>query len=120
MGALTVQDIVAAGVTPSYASANGGGDTVADDGKENIFIHVKNGGGGSINVTATAQITTRPTKGFSNPTESDMVVAVGAGAEGMIGPFPASFINTSGNVALTYSGVTSVTIGAFKLAPPVA
>jgi hypothetical protein len=120
MAALTVQTIAAAGVTPSYGSANGGGDTMADDGKENNFLHVKNGGGGSINVTIAAVNTSKEVPGYGDLTVSNMVVAVGAGAEAMIGPFPRAYINSSGNVAITYSGVTSVTIGAFKLARPVA
>ena len=40
--------------------------------------------------------------------------AVGAGAQKIIGPIPAAFNDASGNVAVTYSGVSSVTVGAIQ------
>jgi hypothetical protein len=43
MAVLTVQQIARSGLSPSYASAAGGGDTVPND--EKTFLHIKNGGG---------------------------------------------------------------------------
>lgn len=108
MAALTVQDVTAAGVTPSYVAASAGGDTFVNNGK--TILHIKNGGGSSINVTITRAKTC--SFGFSH----DVVVAVGAGSEKMIGPFPAEqFNNDSGLVAVAYSAVTSVTVAALEV-----
>lgn len=116
MATLTLQNLVrSGGLVPSYAAASGGGDEMPNDGK--TLLHVKNAGGGSINVTLTAQVTSRDAgPGFGAYSLADLVVAVGAGAERIIGPLPRrAFNNASERVAIAYSGVTSVTVGAFKL-----
>jgi hypothetical protein len=103
MATLTAQKASLAGTTPSFASAAGGGDEFLNDG--DTVIHVKNGSGGSINVTVNSQ--TPCSQGFDH----DLVVAVGAGAEKIIGPFAkARFDDANGKVQLTYSGVTSLTL----------
>lgn len=108
MATLTVQEIPLTGVAPSYDAATGGGDEFVNSGRE--FIHVKNGGGGSINVTINSQVNCN--QGYDH----DAVVAVGASAEKMIGPFPKDRFNDSGGKAqITYSGVTSVTIAVIRL-----
>lgn len=108
MALLATQSIVRAGLAPSYAAAAGGGDTFAPG--THTFLHVKNGSGGSITVT----VVTPRTDALGNAI-ADNAVAVGAGAEAMIGPLPyehyASPSTGVGNI--TYSGVTSLTIGAF-------
>jgi len=115
MAVLTALVIAALGLNPTYAAA-ADGDTLKDDGSRRLFLHVKNGGGGSINVTVPAQKTTTPKiAGYGILPVADMVVAVPAAGERMIGPFPAAFINDSGNVTFNYSGVTSVTMAAIQL-----
>lgn len=114
MAALTAQLIAQAGLTPAYASANDG-DTVIQPTDQRLFLHVKNGGGGSINVTVAAVQTSVDHPSGGRMTVDDMVVAVGAGAEAMIGPFPPAYVNSSGQVTFNYSGVTSVTAGVFRL-----
>lgn len=112
MATLTRQKIVSSGLAASYGSAAAGGDVVDNsDGK--TVLHVKNAGGGSINVTITAQDTSVDAAGYGTITVSNLVVAVPAGAERFIGPFPKrAFNNASKQIAITYSGVTSVTIAA--------
>ena len=113
MATLTAQSIIEAGLEASYAAATGGGDDFVNNGKE--FIHVKNGGGGDITVTITAQRTTTNKAGFGPMTKSDSVVIVTAGEERFIGPFPMSaFNNATGKAVITYSGVTSLTIAILK------
>lgn len=113
MATMTVIDVTTAGVVSAYASANDG-DVFANTGKE--FLHVKNGGGGSITVTITPARTSTSTPAFGDLTKAAVSVAVAAGAEKMIGIFePHPFNNTSGQVVVNYSGVTSVTSAAFKL-----
>lgn len=108
MAALATQQIVNAGVIPTYAAAAGGGDTVAPG--DTTFVHVKNASVGSITVTVDSVAAS------SYGTDVDLVVAIAAGAEKMIGPLPASRFaqTTTGLVNISYSGVTSLTVGAFR------
>ena len=111
MAALTVSAIVITGLDSSalFVSAAGGGDTFVNAGQE--FIYIKNGSGGSIDVTFTTAGT------YKNIALEDPVVAVGAGGEEIIGPFAVgAFNNSSGLVAVGYSGVTSLTVAVFKMA----
>lgn len=107
-GTITVQTISRSGLAPTYAAADSvNGQQFYND--ESTFLHVKNGGGGSINVTLNTPGT------VDGLAVGDLVVAVGAGAEKMIGPFPPGIYNNSGYVYVDYSGATSVTVAAFKL-----
>jgi hypothetical protein len=115
MAAMTIQSLAEAGLLGSYGAV-ATGDTIADDGTQRTFLHVKNGGGGSITVTIPAQTTSRSVAGMGSMTKSDITVAVAAGAEKFIGPFaPDAYKNSSGNVTVNYSGTTSVTAAAIKV-----
>lgn len=109
MALLTVQEISRSGLGPTYASAAGGGDTFANDGR--TMVHIKNGGGAPITLTA---VTPLVVDGLA---VADLTVTVTNGQERMVGPFPVGTFNdpATGQVALTYSGVTSVTVGVFRL-----
>jgi hypothetical protein len=115
MAALTIQSIVPAATTPTYAAAAAGGDTVACPTDQLTFVHVKNGSGASITVTVAAAITSVPNALAGTQTVANNAIAIAAGTERMIGPFPQAFIDGNGNVNLTYSAVTSLTLGAFRL-----
>lgn len=115
MAALSIQTVVDTGIVPSLAAVNNG-DTVADDGTNRTYVEVANGGGGSINVTVPAQQTSVVVPGVGSLTVADIVIAVANGTRKLIGPFSRAYINTAGNVTLNYSGTTSVTAGAFKVA----
>lgn len=118
MAALSVQDVVRTGLAASYASAAAGGDTIAVSGNTNqLFAHVKNASGASVNVTVTRQNTTANVGGEGSVTLSNLVVAVPAGAERFIGPFTPSLVDSTGNVNLGYSAVTSLTVAALRLPP---
>lgn len=108
MATLAVTELSpAAGITDVVASAAGGGDVFPNTGKE--WVEVINGGAGSINVTVT------PVNKINGLTISPLVIAVGAGVRKKLGPFdPGIFNNGSGQVALAYSGVTTVTVGVYK------
>ena len=106
--ALTRQTISISGITPSAAAANVDGNSFDNEGE--TFFHAINGGGGSITLTFQT-----PAKvggvNIDNPT-----VVVGAGAEVFVGPFnPSIFNQPTGEVYVDYSGVTSLTVAAFKL-----
>jgi hypothetical protein len=97
------------GTNPNFVAAAGGGDKVAPS--DRGYLHVRNGSGGSITVTVDVPGTTK--YGQNTP---NVPVAVAAGAEKIIGPFPADLADpTDGLVAITYSGVTSLTVAAITL-----
>jgi hypothetical protein len=115
VAALSIQSVVPAGITPAYASAAAGGDTVACPPDQLTFLHVKNGSGGSITVTAAPAVASVPNAYAGQQTVPAIAVAIAAGTERMIGPFAPAYIDGNGNLNLTYSGVTSLTIGAFRV-----
>lgn len=109
MAELTVQNIVlGTSLTPSFASAAAGGDTADNSG--NMFLYVRNGGGSPITVTVDSLVN------CNQGSDHDDATTVPAGSEEMIGPFPTGrFNDSSGEIGITYSDVTSVTIAAINL-----
>jgi hypothetical protein len=104
--ALTVQNIVRTGLNPTFSAANADGHYFTNDGKK-TFIYVKNGSGGSITVTLDI------TQTVDGQEVTDRTVAIPAGEERVIGPFPVAYYGASANI--TFSGVTSLTIAAMKV-----
>ncbi len=103
MATLVVQKPSLTGVTVTFVSAAGGGDVFPNTGRE--FIHIKNGDASSHDITVNSVTP------CDQGADHDLVVAVGAGVTKAIGPFATTRFNDgSGNVSLTYSAVTSVTI----------
>lgn len=114
MATLTPVSPAISGSTLTPASASAGGDQFANL-RGSALLYVKNGSGGSINVTLTAQTTARPADNqFPAQTLGNNVVAVAAGAEKIIGPIPAAFNDGNGNVQVTYSSATTVTVAAIQ------
>lgn len=108
MATLATQIINVAGLTPAFASAAGGGDRFTPG--DTTFIEVVNGSGGSITVTVDSKVAS------NYGTDVNLAVAVGAGARARIGPLPAQrFAASDGLGDITYSGVTSLTVGVFSL-----
>jgi hypothetical protein len=115
MAVIAIQTPSESGTTVTYAACTGGGDTAANNGK--MLLHVKNGSGAPITVTVTKSSSASvidPQYGLL--TKADSIVSVGAGAEKFIGPFATgAFNSTSGTIAVTYSGVTTLTIAAIQI-----
>lgn len=110
MALLATQNIVPAGVAESLSAAAGGGDTFTPD--DRTFLHVKNGSGGAITVTVVTPGT------FRGQAIADYSVSVPATTgDRMIGPFPAEVFAdpSTGLASITYSGVTSLTVGILRL-----
>ena len=108
MALLTVTDITRAGVAPTLTAAAGGGDSFVNDGR--VYLHINNGGGGSITLTVVTQ------KTVDGKAVADDAITVPNGAARIVGPFPPSIYNDANQqVQLTYSGVTSVTVNPFRL-----
>lgn len=105
MALLNVQKASLTGLAPSFSAASVGGDTFVNDGK--TVLHVKNGGASEITVMVNSQ---QPCNyGFDH----DLQVAVPASGERIIGPFRQDrFNDANGQVVVTYSDTTSVTVAA--------
>jgi len=102
------------GLTPAYSAVNAQ-DKVQQPSDQRLFLHVKNGGGVSTNVTINAQQAYVTTPEVGRLALTDMVVAIPAGEERMIGPFPPAYVDANGDVVIDYSATASVTAKAFKL-----
>lgn len=114
MATLTPVNPAISGALLALTAAAGGGDQFANL-RGNAYFVINNGGGGSINVTFAAQQTAIPAQGINPPIIlANNVVAVAAGAQKIIGPIPAAFNDGNGNVQVTYSGVTTVTVGVLQ------
>lgn len=115
MATLTVQQITRVGAAPTFAAATGGGDACPVG--TNIYIEVKNGSGSPITVTLATIAGAAPFAGTALAAESFSVPATTGDI--VYGPIhPLLFADpTTGMCTITYSAVTSLTIGAFQLAP---
>lgn len=114
MAELTVQEVVLTGLETTFVSADVGGDTFSNDGR--TFLWVDNASGGDITVTLDAVAVAVEKQGFGSVPVTDTAVVVTAGEERLIGPLGIQRFNTSDSkVAVTYSGVTSLTVAAVRL-----
>jgi hypothetical protein len=104
MAQLTVNNADSNGLTPTFVSASAGGDSFVNDGQ--TLLRIKNAGGSPVTLTVVAQ-------SFSNhKTKVNQTVTVPATTGDMIVGFfdPSRFNDQNGQVQLTYSAVTSVTV----------
>lgn len=103
MAALALQRPGITGLAPAYAAAGAAGDTFPAD--PHAIVHVKNNSGASINVTVDSKTL------CNQGTDHDLVIAVPAGGERMIGGLTLGrFADSAGNGSVTYSAVTSVLV----------
>lgn len=114
MATLTTQSITRAGVTPTYPAAAGGGDAceVGDD----IYVQIKNTGASTtVTFAIPASASTYPNVVYTNLA----VVVPATTGDKLIGPVSALFKDpTTGLCTITYSQVTGITVGVFKLQAP--
>lgn len=104
---MTPKDVTRAGVTYALAAVDAvNGNYFTNNGR--CALHVNNASAGSINVTITT-----PTTVDGNAV-ADLVVAVGAGVEKIIGVFPPTLYNTDGEVYVDWSSGTSVTAAVIR------
>lgn len=108
MAALSLQVLVPGGSASTLATAAGGGDTApCGDG---VFLEVNNGDAASKTVTIA---TTSTVGGLA---VDDREVTIPAGERWKI-PLPSSlYAGPDGRASITYSAVTSVTVGVFRIA----
>ncbi len=99
------------GLVATYNAADVGGDTFDNDGR--TVLHIKNGGGGPLTVTVTAESATTRKPGYGQLTKANAETAVAAAGEEFLGPFPTIAFGVVG--AITYSGVTSLTLAVLRI-----
>jgi hypothetical protein len=108
MATISVQTIVKGGLTPTFSAAAAGGDQFRLNDKNDIYW-IKNGSGGSVTVTFITQATT------DGLAVADRAISVPAGAERVVSDLdPQVYRDANGYCQVTYSAVTSVTVGAFR------
>jgi hypothetical protein len=114
MAALTKQTMTEGdGTAITFVSAAGGGDTYPWS-ERSMFV-VKNGSGGAITVSMTANSTSFKQQGFGTVTKAAIAKSVADGATALFDTRSRAFQGATGNVAVTYSGVSSVTVAAIEL-----
>lgn len=115
MATLATNQISPAGfadITTGLVVANAGGDKVRPG--PGVFLLVKNADASSKTVTINDPNSAAPAG--AKQFDADVQLIVAAGKEGIIGPLSTRFADPSdGLVWLTYSAVTSVTVGAFSV-----
>jgi len=113
MAALVVTPLAAPDITDTLTTANAGGDTFGSAAVPMVagrsWIECNNASGGSITVTIDSQAIEGP-----GEAESNRAVAVGAGVRKKLLIEDNAWI-ADGVVTVTYSGVTTFTVGAFKV-----
>lgn len=117
MAELTVQKIDEDGLAVTFTAAGASGDKIDNTGPNRgaSKLMIKNDSAGSVTVTITAQRSSISDAQYGDRPVSDRTVAVAAGAITIIGPFaPYVFNDASGDVNVSYSATTSVTVAAIK------
>ncbi len=112
MATLAAQSISRSGLEPVPVAAAGGGDKFTPS--DRTFVTVANGSGGDITVTVVSVTT------VIGLAVADSVTVVTAGESRDIGPFPHEHFAAAsdGLAAITYSGVTSLTVAVKVLSTP--
>jgi hypothetical protein len=96
-----VQQFTSAGLLANYTAVSANNDQITNNGRR--VVHVKNGSGGSINVTENIGGT------VDGQAATARVVAVAAGADKFFGPWPVGVNQADGTVWIDYSATASVT-----------
>ena len=110
MTTLAVNTITRAGTLESLVAASGGGDAAPCN--PDNYLKVTNGGGSPITVTLAIPAAY---SGWSGVVFTNSVVTVANGTSRLIGPINGAIYADpiTGLCTITYSGVTSVTVGVF-------
>jgi len=107
---ITPQSISRTGLTHTFAAADQPNGMQFLNVDTRAFLYVKNGGGGTINVTIPTPIT------VDDLAVSDLTVQLTTGVNKMFGPFPKEYYNqTDGMVYVNFDVGTSVTIAVIRL-----
>ena len=109
MAVLSVQEIIRAGIVPTYNAASAGGDSFPNDG--GTLLHFKNTNAAARNVTIATQITVD-----GKAVADDVINIPATTGDKMVGPFPSGIYNdVNGRVQLTYDAATNLTVAVMRL-----
>ena len=115
MARITVQQIVPAGIAPTYEAAAASQFFANPMGEERTFLHAKNTNGSSRTVTLEVVRTSANVPGAGVLTIADIVVTLDATTgEKIIGPIPEAYNDANGDVQITWSATAGVTVAAFR------
>lgn len=116
MAILTVKEMTGVGVASAPVAAAATGDSFPVSTDERTFLHVKNASAGAITVTIPAQTVSEKVGGVGPITVGALGGSVPATTGDMFfGPFPRDYIGAGGQVQVTYSAVTSLTVEAVHM-----
>ena len=122
MAEITIDTIEVTGAAITLTAANAGGDYILNPaGTGEVFFIVDNQDASSTDVTVTAPAATISVAGYGTLWVNDIVHSVGAGEAHYMFKAPNRRVYNDSNdqVNLTYTSVTSLTIGAFIIAADV-
>jgi hypothetical protein len=106
---LTVNQLSRSGLTLAPAAANADGSYVKNDG--HVLLYIVNGDSSDKTVTVT------PTRRQGGAAVVADTRVIAAGGDVWMGPYPTEIFNDAlGNLLVTFSAVTSVTIAAVRTA----
>jgi hypothetical protein len=110
MATLTTQEVTLGGLNPVQTAASAGGDKFTPS--NDTYVRIRNTDASPKTVTFVT-----PREAVPGVAEADVAIVVPAGEDRLVGPFPAGTFGdpTDGLVHVTYSAVTSVTLGVFRL-----
>jgi len=107
MATLTVQQIDADGLSPSYSAADPLGDEFVNDGR--VFFHAKKSSAGDVTLTFDSVVACD--QGYDH----NLQVTLPGSSEIMVGPLTKRFNDEDNKVSVGYSASTDVTVAAIRL-----
>jgi hypothetical protein len=114
--ALTPVAAAAAGINPGMVAVDAVNGNSFPNQRQNQLVIISNSDGSPHTVTAVAQQTAVAGGPVFPPlTNPNIALAVPAGGTRILGPLPASFVDTAGNSQLTWSAATGMTVGVVTL-----
>lgn len=109
MAALTVLTSSLSAQNLGAAAAESGGDTFVNDGRVILYFKNTNATTRTITIVTAATI-------LGSLSIGDVSVSIAQNEEKIVGPFPVRYFNnSSGQVSISYSGVTNLTVAAIQV-----
>ena len=114
MAILASQKITQSGLKPVYTAALAAGDIIVNTGIQ--YFHVKNDSAVSITASVTPVISTYIDPELGKLVKEVASLTLTAGEAGFLGPFETEAFNSpTGQLTLTYTAVTSLTVAALYI-----
>jgi hypothetical protein len=114
MALIPQQQISQSGLVPAYTAALVAGNVLQNTGIQ--YFHVRNESASSVTATVVPVITTVIDPGLGELVKENAVLTLAAGEAGFLGPFETKAFNSpEGQITLTFTSVTSVTVAALYI-----